>query len=295
MARRRKSSGGRSRVFTRARGLLSLVVHRRVALAFAALAGLSAATYAAGRGVRMMRTHVERKVLENHPFPTVHFVDLPPQLAVLAQGELEDSLLSLLDGPWLDDRVCRMVAERLERSGWIAAVRQVRRHSDGRFDIRCAYRIPAVMIAHGDAYYLVDDEGMRLPGVYRADSSWVMLEGVGSPPPPPGAAWEGDDVKSGLRLLRNLRGETFAHQVAGIDVENYRGRRNKRSSHVIVRTHPDNGQVWWGSMPGQEIEENSVAQKLVILREAYRRTGRLDAGHPVIDVSTFPDRFTIPG
>ena len=39
---------------------------------------------------------------------------------------------------------------------------------------------------------------------------------------------------------------------------------------------------------------NSVAEKLAILTENYRQTGRADAGHAVIDISLYPDRFTIP-
>lgn len=44
-----------------------------------------------------------------------------------------------------------------------------------------------------------------------------------------------------------------------------------------------------------ELEENGAGQKLVLLRKNYLDTGRADAGHVVIDVSVFPDRFTIPG
>ena len=46
---------------------------------------------------------------------------------------------------------------------------------------------------------------------------------------------------------------------------------------------------------GFEVEENLAPQKLALLRQNYAQTGRADAGHAVIDISTFPDRFHIPG
>ena len=54
------------------------------------------------------------------------------------------------------------------------------------------------------------------------------------------------------------------------------------------------GRIIWGSAPGAEIEENTVAEKLELLRSNYRRFGRADAGRGVIDVSVHPDRIITP-
>lgn len=274
---------------------LAFLFHRRLLYVLAALSGIGAATYAAGRGVEVLRSRMDHALQERSPFASVTFDDLPPPLIVLAQSELEDSLLSLLDGAWTEDRLCRAMAQRLERVGWVAAVRHVRRHSDGHFAVSCRYRVPVAMVAYRGDYYLVDDEGVRLPGVYRADASWQMVEGIAAKPPEPGKRWEGADLTAALRLLKAVREEPFAHQLAAIDMENFKGRVNTRVCHLVLRTHQENGRIRWGSAPGLEIEENTVKQKLAILRENFLKTGRADAGHPMIDISTFPDRFTIPG
>ena len=73
------------------------------------------------------------------------------------------------------------------------------------------------------------------------------------------------------------------------------GRVDGSASHIDLATDQDDGRIRWGSIPGAEVEENGVDQKLALLRANYRDTGRADAHHPVIDVSTFPDRFAVPG
>lgn len=296
MARKKKTSkSGLRDAGSRILHALAIVLRRRVVYGLLTILVLGATTMAAARGVELLRMRVDQKLLDQCAFPTVDFADLPPQLALLAQSEMEDSLVSLLDGPWTDDRLCRSMAQRLEQLGWIAAVRQVRRYNDGRFVVNCRYRVPVAMVAQGGEYYLVDDEGVRLPGVYRADATWRLIEGVSTKPPEPGKHWEGGDIAAAMRLLGKLGAEPFGHQLAAIDVENFKGRVNARSSHIVLRTHQVDGRIQWGSAPGTEIEENSMKQKLAILRENFLRTGRADAGHPFIDISTFPDRFTIPG
>jgi hypothetical protein len=118
---------------------------------------------------------------------------------------------------------------------------------------------------------------------------------VGQPPPAPGAAWEGDDLRSGLAVIGAVEAQPFASQITAVLVGNFDGRTDPRRSHLELATDQAGGRIRWGSAPGSELEENTVGQKLAILLENFRQTGRVDAHHPVIDVSTFPDRFTIPG
>lgn len=295
MAKKRKSSQGISKTIgAQCRAAVALVFRRRLAYGLMALFGMGAAAYAAGRGAEVLRTRVEKTLMDRRPFPLVEFADLPPQLSVLAQGELEDSLLSLLDGPWTDDRLCRKMTQRLEAVGWVSAVRKVVRYNDGRFEIHCDYRIPVALVQYGDEHFLVDDENHRLPGVYRADSSWQVIEGITFKPPAPGSPWISADLKAALQLLRSFRGEPFAHQIAAIEIGNFKGRKDAAAAHVVLRTQHNDGRIRWGSAPGFEIEENTLKQKLAILRENYNSTGRADAGHAIIDVSTLPTRYAIP-
>jgi len=98
-----------------------------------------------------------------------------------------------------------------------------------------------------------------------------------------------------MDIVMLLYQEPFFDQISGILVDNYGGRRDKREPHVQLATAPEGGRIVWGSAPGEEIEENTVEQKLALLRENFRRWGRIDAGRWYIDISLFPDRFTTRG
>lgn len=295
MARKRKTSQGIVKTIgAQCRAAMAFVFRRRLVYALLAVFGMGAAVFAAGRGAEVLRTRVEQTLMDRRPFPLVDFSDLPPQLSVLAQAELEDSLLSLLDGPWTDDRLCRKMTERLEAVGWVSAVRKVKRYNDGRFVIQCDYRVPVALVQYGQEHFLVDDEHHRLPGLYRADSTWQVIEGIATKPPVPGTPWNSADLRAALQLLKGLRSEPFAHQIAAIEIGNFKGRKNAAAAHVVLRTQHNDGRIRWGSAPGTEIEENTLRQKLAILRENYISTGRADAGHAVIDVSTLPTRYSIP-
>jgi hypothetical protein len=151
------------------------------------------------------------------------------------------------------------------------------------------------MVQQGNDFYLIDRKGVVLPGLFRFDPAWKLVQGVGSPAPGPGEVWPGEDLRAALKLIYLLRDEPFANQITAILVENFDGRMYPRASHIELATDRAGGRIRWGSAPGRELVENRVEEKLAILRENYRRTGRADAHHPVIDVATFPDRFTIPG
>lgn len=267
---------------------------KRIVRHGAVLSGLAAALMGGGAVLAHLDTHVKRTLLDDRPFASVSFADLPEPLLLLAHDDLHRSIDSLLDGPWTDDRLCRLMAERVSRVGWVSRVNHVRRNNDAHFTISCAYRMPVALVGHQRDFYFVDQEGIRLPGTYRYDAAWKRIDGVAHAPPEAGAVWQGTDLQAGLVLLARLQGEPFAGQVVAVDVENMQGRRDSRRSHVEVVTDRPGGRIRWGSAPGRELEENTAARKLAILRENFRRTGRADGGHLVIDIATFPDRYTVP-
>lgn len=247
-------------------------------------------------GMVRLEGHVEREVLRARS-PSIVLVDLPPSLTTLASNDLHEWLGQAVRSreSWLEPGICQDMVERLRSSGWVAAVQYVRRNSDGLFEVSCRYRVPAAMVEHGTGVVLVDAAGVRLPGVYAYDPSWKLIQGVRAGAPSAGESWPGDDLRAGLQLIQDLAPQPFAHQISAVIVDNYGGRVDARASHIELATDQAGGRIRWGSAPGKEVEENSAARKMAILNQNFRRTGRVDAGYLVIDISTFPDRFSVSG
>jgi len=233
---------------------------------------------------------LERFVLGQPAFQT------RPRITLLNVPEgLEETLKAVVDpvsqGSWADPALCERIATALSESGWVDKVQLVRRHGDGRVDVECAYRTPVALVQIGANYYAIDAHGVRLPGTYGYHPSLVMVQGVAERAPPAGALWNGGDVAAAVTIIELLHDEPFYDQVSGVLVGNYGGRMNREESHVQLATAPSGGRIMWGSAPGQEIEENSVTQKVALLRENFQKWGSIDAGRRHIDISVFPDRF----
>jgi len=279
---------GRWRAFFREHGLRGLRVGAVTLATGALLVG-------GGIGWQRLDAHVQQEVTSRVERPALLLVDLPPAVQRLAEGELRAQLLPLLEVLWTEESLCPNLAERLSALGWVSKVRYVRRGGDGVVRVSCDYRVPVVMVQQGAEFLLVDATGTRVPGTYTYDPAWPLVQGVAARAPQPGERWEGDDLQAALSLWHLLSSEPFTAQITAVLVENYGGRRNRHGPHLELATDRAGGRIRWGSAPGREVEENTPAQKLALLRENHRRSGRADAGHAVIDISTFPDRFAVPG
>ena len=295
MTRRSKSRKARS--WTARRGWWSSLDaerRKRLVRGVSVVVGASVLLVAGVFGLQRLDTHVIQLARQGSA-ATVEFVDLPATLDSFARPDLLEAVHILSERDWIDDGVCRELAERIAAVGWVVDVRYVRRTSDARFLVSCDYRLPVGMVPWDESYYLVDREGTRLPGTYLYDPVWRLIEGVAVPPPPAGAAWDSEALRAGLAISERLAREPFSSQIAAVVVENYNGRLDPRRSHIELATDRAGGRIRWGSAPGFELEENTVFGKLAILRGNFDRSGRVDEDHRVIDVSTFPDRYTTPG
>lgn len=262
----------------------------KTAAAIALLITLASATV---YGTVLLDRHVQDILIRRQPSASPVFVDLSPALARLALADLQTALFPVLDGDWTDGEFCRRAAQAVASVPWVKTLNYARRDNTGRLEVSCTYRIPAALVKFDLGFYLVDEDAVRLPGRFGYDQNWPVIQGGAEPPPEPGVSWPGTDLPAALATLALIRSEPYADQIRAIHVENHEGRLDPRRPHILLGTDRPGGRIAWGSRPGMEIEENTAAQKMAILRENFAQTGRCDAGFPGIDVSTFPDRFQV--
>lgn len=227
---------------------------------------------------------------KNHEIPQFELVNAPGALQDMVLADLQP----LAHVSWNDPHLCKHAYERLARNGWVRSVRRVAKGRPDQVVVDCDYRIPIALARVQEYYYLVDEYGVRLPGTYDYDPGWLLIEGLEHEAAQPGQVWPGADAAAAIRLGNLLRVQPFGRQVSALLMDNYGGRIDPYASHIELETGKNGGRIRWGSAPGDELEENTTAQKLHILSENFRRYGRIDAHHPRIDISVFPDRFLIP-
>lgn len=218
----------------------------------------------------------EQVELLDAPYWLLSSPTLPRDLRVLVARQLAaDPLRS-------DD--LNAAARALSENPWIESVEQIRRMPDGRVTVRARYREPIACVESEDGLRLVDEQAVRLPGLFSMSevvkSGMPIITGVKSHPAAEGKTWPGDDLAAGLSLVKMLRAQPYLSQVTAFDVSERDARNRVR---LTLRTRQ--GMVRWGLPPGQEGTIEPTAQvKMAWLNRIHRDKGQIDAGGQVVDV-----------
>jgi len=264
----------------------------RVLLPFLCMVGLLAgAVY----GLEHLKRYVY-SLPEYHPSSIrVTLLD-PPDWVQREQWGLR--ILSAVEVPdaetWMDERLPIRVAQQLTDSGWVRQVKQVTRQMDGTIEVACSYRRPIAMLSTEAGYVPVDADGFRLPEIYEqvgANSGWLRIRGIQSAMPKVNQPFQGEDALAAIELASVIfeQGWDMSSQISVIDMANFRGRRNRRESHIKLHT-PQGHLIHWGSAIGEEIEEPTAAEKLANIAMMLKRGGP----QAQVDVSVFPDAAVLP-
>jgi hypothetical protein len=225
---------------------------------------LGAAVY----GLERVKAHVYTQP-EFQPEVKVELGDPPGW--VNAEGWNERVLQSVVlpeDAQPLDYSLLANVADQMAEGGWVSKVEQVTRETDGTIRIDCEYRRPIAMLLVNDRFVPVDEEGFRLPESYKEEnvtesSGWLRVFGVRARMPDVNGQFVEDDAHAAIELAKLISEQDFAPRITSINVENFRGRVDRRKSHIFLT--PRGGrkdQIAWGSAIGEEIEEEPAIEKL---------------------------------
>jgi len=223
----------------------------------------------------------------------LELVDLPDWLEREEHRHIVESVIAAAGlsagDAYLDADLVGRVGRRMARSGWIRRVVGVEKCYGCLIRARCEFRKPLAWVMHGDYCYLIDGDGVRLPGRYShgqvKGAGLVQIAGVDGGPPGAGERWVGEDLQAGVKLAVLLDGCAFRGQVRGVLVHNYGGRENSRESHIELATDRAGSRIRWGRAPGCEVGiEPSAREKIALLQGLYRRYRRIDMGRSYVDV-----------
>lgn len=180
----------------------------------------------------------------------------------------------------------------------IVSVERVKMPNYQKIEISAEFRRPIGWVNYSNQYYLMDDEGVRLPGEYNdAERSkmgrLLVIAGIELPrlesdptpdAPAPGQKWDTPDAEAGRELMKILNEQTFRHQIAAINVSNYGGRINKMEPQIVLDT-VFNTSVRWGRPANDErFYEVGLQAKLKALQTIFVKFSRIDAGKPYVDI-----------
>jgi cell division septal protein FtsQ len=202
------------------------------------------------------------------------------------RGNIEDQVRSVPPSTGnislLDANATRKVASTLSANPWIKKVKSVIRDFPNRVRAEVELRDPAAFVLRAGRFYLVDSEGVRLPGEYgsmnEAGLDLPMIVYVRSSPPAAGMAWDDPAVVEGAKvaaLLKQNSDVVKAARIVAIDSSNIGGRRTPRESEITLIT-ADRTQIFWGrGVNYSGATELPAAKKMENLRAVIRREGSL--------------------
>ena len=208
---------------------------------------------------------------------------LPQWVSPMLQNQLRDKVASKLDTA-MQQRHLDAAARQLAGNPWVKHVIEVRRVSRDRVMVEATYRQPLAVVRGINGYHLVDDEGVRLPGLYSEvqldQLALPVLVGTASGPPPVGRVWPGQDLQAGLSLAGLLMDQPFARQIQAIDV----GQRDTRGRvRLALITHGT--VVRWGLPPDRELAIEPDAQtKLNRVAQLFDQRAFVEGSDQVVDI-----------
>lgn len=214
----------------------------------------------------------------------VDLVDAPIWMSPMLRQDLRVAVARNISTDAMKVQDLQAAAASLNNNPWVAGVSSVHRMPGGKIEVSAQYREPIAFVDGVDGLRLVDEQAVRLPGIYnRSEAIKIglpIITGVQTPPSSEGGVWSGESLRAGLSLVKMLQRQPYLSQVTAFDVSERDVRNRVR---LTLRTR--GGMVRWGLPPGEEgTIEPEAKVKLAWLSRIYRDKGQIDAGGQIVDV-----------
>ena len=269
---------------------------------------------AGGVAFALVERHVEKDLAFPAKPPGIVLKARPAWMSDLVAQQIATQVAPRGAHSAFDHDMLVEITRMLKTNPWIMNVRSVRRvygNAPGdTLELDCDFRTPAALVRTGNAFYLIDRNGVRLPEQYAANEvervvktpdghvNILVIEGVARPAPAnAGQKWTGEDLRAGLdmaALLLDPANQPFTHEIRKINVDNFNGRHDAREAQIVLTTCY-NTQVRWGRplKATDRFIEVDPGRKLQYLRQVYEQYGRVDGKQPLgIDIRY--DKVTYP-
>lgn len=302
MARKTKPKPASSRSTPKDSPILrKVLVHLCIAVLY--VGGLSAGFY-------FLKQHVDKRLTFSNTPPRLVLKNRPAWMSDFLAEQIIRSTRPIGAHSSFDHQLLVDVSHMMQSSPWVRSVREIRRAYTARpgdtIEVDCDFRAPIALVKWKDYYWLVDQDGYKLPEQFTADQiERVMIdptgkrqirviEGVATAPVQTGRKWPGEDLAAGLKLAMSIGSQPWSNSIVTIDVSNFAGRVDPREAQLSLLTNLHT-QIKWGQPLGASksfFVEVPDQRKFQMLTQVQKEYGRVDGGRPWIDIRF--DRITYP-
>lgn len=179
-----------------------------------------------------------------------------------------------------DEGLTQRLHDELKKDAWVKRIVAVGKSYPDTLRIQVERRRPLAAVSVNRFYYLVDWDGVVLPGRYTSllpELELYQITGVAELPPKPGEKWEGAVSQAvevaGIMATNDL----FAKLgVKVIDVSNADGRADYRQSEITLWTESGVGILWGRAPSTDKFGEISAEEKISNLKKAISLYPNLD-------------------
>ncbi|MEL7483207.1 MAG: cell division protein FtsQ/DivIB [Planctomycetota bacterium] len=223
----------------------------------------------------------------------------PPSDVQLELDQQAHQIVAGSDAPFAIDLLARL-GTWVEQTGWLHELRSVERSEPGVITINASWRAPAGVVRQNGYDYLVSTDGRRLDAQWRQETAGLPViigaeRSTAATSVLPGTPWPDRAVLAGVELLTMLHEELGVDpilgaggfdQVWGVDVGDF-----ERHQRLVILTDRGN-RIVWGRAPSDPVSDivptHQKLKNLSYMRRHPDYGRRIDAGQPLLDLSTGP-------